>query len=150
MDIPDSLVQRGRDPAARTLDGWHSATAAISLDGADRDLLDLVLQVYPDLRATAHLGQVARDRGLRYPVADVEQVLEALGDLHLELGEMVVDRESVATAFAEEQFPLQHEGELLTAIQRAVVQCRVRATVRRQAAAVRSGLEVEDGERVRP
>jgi hypothetical protein len=149
MEIPDSLKAAAASPVASTLDGWCGAASNIDLAAADRDLLDLVLCVYPDLRATAYLGQMARERGMRYPIANLEQILDTLGGARIEVGEIVVDEWTVPEALREEPFPLNHEGELLSAIHRAIVRCRERATLRRHAAARTDGMAVEEGRRDR-
>jgi hypothetical protein len=148
MEIPDALKAATEDPGARTLDGWRGAASNIDLTPADKALLDLVLCVYPDLRATAYLGQIARERGIRYPIANLEQIIDALAGGRIEVGEIVVDESTVPDALREELFPLSHEGELLSAIHRAIVRCRARATLRRHAAADTDNMEVEEGRRV--
>jgi hypothetical protein len=149
MDIPDALKSAAASPVVSTLDGWCGAASNVDLAAADRDLLDLALYVYPDLRATAYLGQVARDRDLRYPVTHLEQILDALEGARIEIGEIVVDEVAVSDALREEPFPLNHEGELLSAIHRAIVRCRGQATLRRHAAARLDQVSIEDGRRSR-
>ena len=147
MEIPDRLKAMAAGPVASTLDGWYGTASGLDLAAADKDLLDLVLYVYPDLRATAYLGQMARDRGMQYPIAIIDQILDVLGGARFEVGEIVIDESTVRHALKEEPFPLMHEGEFLSAIHRAIVQCRAHATLRRQEAAIRGEMEVEDGRR---
>jgi hypothetical protein len=150
MEIPDTLRTHAAGPVASTLDGWAGSARDLDLGSADRDLLDLVLCVYPDLRATACLGQMARDRGLQYPITDLDQLVDALGGSRIELGEHVVEESTVRDAMSEEPLPLMHEGEFLSAVHRALVRCRVRESLRRHAAARTDGMEVEEGTRRRP
>jgi hypothetical protein len=150
VEIPDRLEVLASNPVTSTLAGWCGAASGLDLAAADKDLLDLVLYVYPDLRATAYLGQTARDRGMGYPIADVEHILDVLGGARFEVGEIVVDESTIRDALEDEPFPLTHEGEFLSAIHRAIVRCRVRATLRRQAAARLGELDVEDGRRAGP
>jgi hypothetical protein len=147
MDIP-ALQAAADGSVARTLAGWCGPASSLDLAAADRDLLDLVLYVYPDLRATAYLGQMVRDRGMQYPIAGLEQLVDALGGERIEVGEMVVDESAVLDALREEPFPLIHEGELLSAIHRAIVQCRARATLRRHSAVRTEGMVIEEWSRV--
>jgi hypothetical protein len=80
MEMTELFKVHADRPVVSTLDGWRGSARDLDLSSADRDLLDLVLYVYPELRITACLGLTARDRGLRYPIMDVDQVAEALGE----------------------------------------------------------------------
>lgn len=149
MDVPAVLSAQAGLPVASTLDGWRGPGIDLDLHSADPDLLDLVLYIYPDLRATACLGQIARAHGLRYPIADVEQLVGAIGESRIELGDHVVDRSSVREAMREAPFPLMHEGEFLSAVHQALVRCRAEASVRRQGVFRDHSHQVEDGTRWR-
>jgi hypothetical protein len=150
IEIPESLTAQAARPVASTLDGWAGSARDVDLASADRDLLDLVLCVYPDLRATAWIGQLARDRGLAYPITDVDRLVEALGGSRIELGEHVVEESTLRDVMSEESFPLMHEGEFLSAVHRALVRCRTRASVRRHAAFRDVRMDVEVGVLRRP
>lgn len=147
MDIPDALSVAAARPVTSTLDGWCGVAINIDLASADLDLLNLALCVYPDLRATTYLAQIARDRGMRYPIANLGQIVDILGGARIEVGEVVVDESTVTDALRGEPFPINHEGELLSAIHRAIVRCRQRETLRRHAAAHTEGMWVEEGRR---
>jgi hypothetical protein len=120
-------------PVVSTLEGWRGPSIALSLSEADLELLDLTLCVYPELRIVVYLAQVARSRGLSYPVEYVQQLVEAIGQDRFELGEHLVDAEQIAKAMPEEWFPLSHEGEFLTAVHRALVRCSTQAAAERVA-----------------
>jgi hypothetical protein len=128
MTDPQSLTS---GPLVSTLAGWRGPAIPLSLTEADLSLLDLVLCVYPELRIVAFLGQLARSRGLRYPVESVRQLVELAGDDQIELGEHLVDAEQVAQAIPEDWLPIAHEGEFLTVVHRALVRCSVEASARR-------------------
>jgi len=118
-------------PLVSTVTGWRGAAIPLSLTEADLDLLDLVLCVYPELRIVALLGQLARARGLRYPVESVRQLVELAGDHRLELGEHVIDAHEIGHAIPESWLPIAHEGEFLTIVHRALVRCSAAESARR-------------------
>ena len=119
------------EPLVTTPASWRGPAIPLSLTEADLDLLDLVLCVYPELRIVALLGQLARARGLRYPVESVRQLVELAGDERMELGEHLVDAEQIGDAIPEEWLPIAHEGEFLTVVHRALVRCSAEASARR-------------------
>jgi hypothetical protein len=124
-------------PVVSRVEDWRGTAGEIDLSGADADLLDLVLCVYPDLRITAYLGQLARSRHLPYPVTGVDVLVDGLAGERLELGEHVVDATTLREAMAGTDFPLAHEGELLSAVHRALVRCRVQESLRRHGSGLR-------------
>src|SRR4051812_12284067 len=74
-------------PVVSTIEGWRGGALPLSLTEADLELLDRVMCVYPELRIVAFLGQVARSRGMSYPVRRAEDLAEVLGEQRFELGE---------------------------------------------------------------
>ncbi|HJT58916.1 MAG TPA: hypothetical protein VJ761_20575 [Ktedonobacteraceae bacterium] len=120
-------------PLVSTLEGWRGPAIPLSLSEADLGLLDLVLCVYPELRIVAYLGQIARSRELTYPIENVQQLVEAIGEDRFELGEHLIDAEQIAKAMPEEWFPLSHEGDFLTVVHRTLVRCSTEAAASRVA-----------------
>jgi hypothetical protein len=110
----------------------------ISFDESDRDLLDTVLHVVPDLRVTAYIGKLARQRGLSYPVHTAEQLADLIGDERMEVGEFIIDANAVESGLIPEMFPLAHEGEFLSSVYLALLRCRAETTQRWQQASVES------------
>jgi hypothetical protein len=132
-------------PLISTIEGWRGPALPLSLTEVDLDLLDLVLCVYPELRVVTFLGQQARARGLNYPVENVQQLIQLIGEDRFELGEHRVDATEIGKAMPEEWFPLSHEGDLLTATHRALLRCSTEAAADR--AANLGGIPPISGER---
>lgn len=108
----------------RSLEAWRGDPAGLVLDPEDLELVDNVLCVIPEMRAVAFLGREARRRGLTYPVSGVEQLVALLrGDTFEMLGHRV-DADSITEALPAEWFPLDHEGELLSAIHLGLRRCQ--------------------------
>jgi hypothetical protein len=119
------------EPLRSTIEGWRGPSIPLTLAEPDLDLVELALCVHPELRIVVLIGQQARARGLRYPIEDVEELAALAGDERMELGEHVVDADSIRHAVPPEWFPISHEGELLTVVHRALLRCSVEAAVRR-------------------
>jgi hypothetical protein len=118
-------------PVSSTLESWRAGAVPLSLTEDDLELLDRVLCVYPELRIVTFLGQVARSRHVRYPVSRVEELSAAIGEDFFELGEHRIDAEELVAAMPREWFPINHEGELLSAIHLALLRCSVAAATHR-------------------
>jgi hypothetical protein len=146
MEIPEELRDAATGATPRHLNAWRRPADGVDLAEVDSDLLDLVLCLDRELRGTAVLAALSRRRGVTYPVKDVEELADALADTRLQLGEHVVDTERLRRAMREERFPLWHEGELLEAIHRSLLWCRLEASIRRHAALDFGSLNVEPRE----
>ena len=139
------LERLAKGPAMTTMESWRGAALPLELSPADLDpgdvlvrtkysILDhygepspIVLCVYPEMRIVAFLGQLARARNLAYPVLESKQLARALGEDRLELVEHRIDAEEIMRQVRPEWFPIHNEGELLSAIHRALVTCSSRA-----------------------
>jgi hypothetical protein len=119
-----------QDSPLSTLDSWRGSVAALRLGVEDLELVDLVLCVAPELRVVCYLGQLARARELTYPVESVQQLTQVLGDDSFQVGDHLINAETVAKAVAEEWLPLNHEGEFLSATHLALIRSRAEATAR--------------------
>jgi hypothetical protein len=118
------------------MESWHSLAAQLAFDESDYDLLDLVMNVAPDLRVVAYLGKLARQHGLEYPVQTREQLAAMLGKERIEAGEFVIDADTIVSALAPQMFPLMHEGEFLSSVHLTLLRCRAETTERWQRASI--------------
>lgn len=125
------LEQLAQGPVVTTTESWRGSALPLTLTASDLELLDHVLCVYPELRIVAFLGQLARARQLAYPIREAATLAQALGEDRLELVEHRIDHQEIVSQLPHEWFPINHEGELLSAIHRALVTCSSRAAQRR-------------------
>jgi hypothetical protein len=125
--MPRKAAPAGDVSEARSLEGWRADAIELPLDADDLDLIDRVLCVVPELRIVAFLGQVARRRGLAYPVSTAKELVAILGDDSFELAGHRVDAESIQD-LPQEWFPLAHEGELLSVIYLGLHRCQANHT----------------------
>lgn len=112
------------------LAAWRGDTLGLTLEAEDLELIDNVLCVIPELRAVAFLGREARRRGLTYPVSDVDQLVALLDADTIVLGGHRIDAETVRNAVPDEWFPLNHEGELLSATLLGLRRCEAEHAAR--------------------
>ena len=112
----------------RSLEGWRGTELKLSLGEEDLDLVDNVLCLTPELRAVVRLGQEARQRGFTYPVTSPNALIRLLEGDSFEVDGHPVDAASIRHAMAAEWFPLEHEGELLSAIHLSIRRCQAEAT----------------------
>ncbi|RJF90355.1 hypothetical protein [Sphingomonas cavernae] len=111
----------------RTLAGWRGGAIDLQLAPEDLALLDNVLAIAPVLRIVTAIGQEARRRGLRYPVADRGALQSCIGADALKLGGHRIDADAVAHMMPESWFPIAHEGELLSRVHLALLRCEFEA-----------------------
>jgi hypothetical protein len=120
------MKQEDKQPLreVRSLEGWRGDELELSLGEEDLDLVDNVLCLAPELRIVVRLGQEARQRVVTYPVTSLKSLVRQLQGDSFELDGHRVDAASIRHAMAEDWFPLEHEGELLSAIHLAIRRCQ--------------------------
>ena len=111
----------------RTVAGWRGGAVDLKLSADDVGLLDNVITVIPILRVVAALGQEARRRGLRYPVATVGELQACIAKDRLRYGAHRINAETISHAMPESWFPIAHEGELLSRAHLALIRCEMEA-----------------------
>lgn len=111
----------------RTIAGWRGGAIDLTLGADDLALLDTVLAIVPVLRIVTAIGQEARRRGLRYPVADAGALQSCIGEDMLKLGGHRIDAGAIAHMMPESWFPIAHEGELLSCVHLALHRCEFEA-----------------------
>ena len=111
----------------RTLEGWRANAIDLKLGVDDLDLLDNVTAVYPLLRIVTAIGQEARRRGVKYPIASGLELQSYLKGVKLVLGNHRIDRDAVVRTMPDAWFPIAHEGELLSRVHLALLRCEAEA-----------------------
>ena len=117
------------ETAAQARDRWRTFGEAIRFTPDDFDVVDLALDVVPDLRICAAVLKYARARKVRYPVSSLDELVKYLDKGRLMAGEHAIDVEEIKAYMHPGFFPIEHEGVLLSRVYAALGRHRQEAAL---------------------
>lgn len=102
---------------------WKGASAQIPFEPEDFDVLDIVLNLIPELRICAVAVKRARASQIEYPIGNVDEIVNLLRGENFEGGGHHITEKDVRHYLVPEYFPIAHEGELVSRIYLALTRC---------------------------
>jgi hypothetical protein len=108
---------------------WRGHSADIDFEPKDFEVLDLALNVDPELRLSALAVKRARQAGLKYPVTGADDLAALFDRSGFRGGGHTIVPADAAKYMPAEFFPIAHEGELVSRIYIALRRCNHEASL---------------------
>jgi len=103
-------------------------TSDIEFSREDAEILDLVLNIRPELRVCAEAVRQARRVGLQYPITSVAGFLQGLGPRPFPGIAVEIKDDDIRRLFPAEWFPIDDEVDLVMRIYLAIQRCQYEMT----------------------
>ena len=115
--------------AESTFESWAAVAADIKFDRDDCEILDLTLNLMPELRICAMAVKRARKYGINYPIKSARELSKLL-EQEIEVGGgHSISSTAISKYTKKEFFPIEHEGQLVSTVYLGLMICRAQMAV---------------------
>lgn len=100
-------------------------TDRLDLSGFPADILDLVLEVVPELRICALAIRRVREKRVAYPLTEASQVQALMDEVVLQKEQHLITKPHVVQYLTVELFPVEDERDFAAKVYLALLRCRM-------------------------